>query len=288
MRRGRTTSTPTPASAARNVAREPQIGPENNRRQSLVPRREEGPAPVSLPVPIPARRSSNTAATHQLSPTPYTASSRFPTSPNGSMHNLLSVVSPPRITQISSPRPLGSNRPSVATHPPTTSRSSPAVSTRTQSILSRAESAAYVPPTPAPALRRTEGRRIPPRGATSPPTSPSTSPPQTSRPSLAITCPLCLDSADTLTTTLCGHVFCREVGPFSFLSPLLCSDIHFSLVHHRRAERQARMPSVQVLRPDSQPPSSLLKHHSVLNSFIRLSCQDLPDYAKSSTFVIRP
>ena len=215
MRRGRTTSTPTPASAARNVTRELQSGPENNRRRSLVPRREEVLVPTSVPVPIPARRSSNTAATHQLSPTPYTASSRFPTSPNGSVHNLLSMASPPRIPQISSPRPLGSNRPS---HPLTTSRSPPAVSVRPQSVLSRTESPAYVPPTPAPALRRTEGRRIPPRGTTSPPTSPSTSPPpQVSRPSLAITCPLCLDSADALTTTLCGHVFCREVGPF--LSP---------------------------------------------------------------------
>jgi len=213
MRRGRTTSTPTPVTHARNVARQPPSGPESNRRRSLVPRREEVPAPASAPVPIPARRSSNTAAAHQLSPTPYTTSSRLPTSPNASMHNLLSMTSPPRITQISSPRPLGSNRPSAAAPPSTTSRSPPVVNARSQTALSRTESLAYIPvSTLSPVLRRTEGRRIPPRGPTSPPTSPLTSPPpQTSRPSLAITCPLCLDSALALTTTLCGHVFCREV-----------------------------------------------------------------------------
>jgi len=177
-----------------------------------VPQREEAPAPASAPVPIPARRSSNTAATHQLSPTPYAASSRSPTSHNGSMHNLRSMASPPRIPQISSPRPLGSNRASVASPPSTTLRPPTTTSARPQSTLPRAESAAYIPqPTPAPALRRTEGRRIPPRGTTSPSASrPTSPPPQTSQPSLAITCPLCLDSADALTTTLCGHVFCRE------------------------------------------------------------------------------
>jgi hypothetical protein len=224
MRRERTTSTPTPVTYARNVVREPQSGPENNRRRSLVPRREVVPVPASAPVPIPARRSSNTAAAHQLSPTAYAPSTRFTTSPNGSVQNLLSMTSPPRITQISSPRPLRSNRPSTAAPPSTTSRSPPAVSARPQSALSRTDSQAYVPvpaPALAPALRRTEGRRIPPRGTTSPPTSPS-SPPQTPRPSLAITCPLCLDSADALTTTLCGHVFCREVGFYFFVRPILC------------------------------------------------------------------
>lgn len=222
MRRERTTSTPTPVMYARNIVRDARSGPESNRRRSLVPRREDVPVPASAPVPIPARRSSNTAATHQLSPTAYAVSSRFPTSPNGSMHNLLSMASPPRIMQISSPRPLGSNRPSASPVPPsTTSRSPPAINARPQIVLSRTQSPAYVPvPPPGPALRRTEGRRIPPRGTTSPPTSPS-SPSQTSRPSLAITCPLCLDSADALTTTLCGHVFCREVSSYILLHPIL-------------------------------------------------------------------
>jgi len=176
-----------------------------------VPQREEVPVPTSSPVPIPARRSSNTAATHQLSSTAYAAPSRYPTSPNGSVQNLLVVTSTPRITQISSPRPLGSNRPSAAAPSSTAPRLPPAVSVRPRSALSRTGPLAYVPaPTPAPVLRRTEGRRIPPRGAASPPPAPSPPPPQTSRPSLAITCPLCLDSAETLTTTLCGHVFCRE------------------------------------------------------------------------------
>jgi len=219
MRRGRTTSTPTPVTYARNVVREPPSGPENNRRRSLVPQREEVPAPASAPVPIPARRSSNTAATHQLSPTAHAASSRYPTSRNESVPNLLAMTSTPRITQISSPRPLGSNRPSAAAPSSAAPRLPPAVNIRPRSALSRTGPLAYVPtPTPVPVLRRSEGRRIPPRGATSPlpatspPPAPSP-PPQTSRPSLAITCPLCLDSADTLTTTLCGHVFCREVCP---------------------------------------------------------------------------
>ena len=222
MRRERTTSTPTPVTYARNVVQEPRSGPENNRRRSLVPRREEVPVPASAPVPIPARRSSNMAATHQLSPTAYASYLRYPTSSNGSVPNLLAMTSTPRITQISNPRPLGSNRPSAAAPPSTTSRSPPAASVRPRSALSRTESLAYVPaPTPAPVLRRTEGRRIPPRGATLPPPAPSPPPPQTSRPSLAITCPLCLDSADTLTTTLCGHVFCREVCSFLFCRPIL-------------------------------------------------------------------
>ena len=221
MRRERTTSTPTPVTYARNVVQEPRSGPENNRRRSLVPRREEAPAPASAPVPIPARRSSNTAATHQLSSTAYAPYIRYPMSSNGSVPNLLAMNSTPRMPQISNPRPLGSNRPSAAAPPSTTPRSPPAISVRPRSALSRTEPPAYVPaPTPAPALRRTEGRRIPPRGATSPLPAPSP-PPQTSRPSLAITCPLCLDSADTLTTTLCGHVFCREVRSFLFVGPLL-------------------------------------------------------------------
>jgi len=235
-------------------------------RRSLVPRREDMPILASAPVPIPARRSSNTTATRQLSPTP---SARLLTSPNGSVQNLLLMTSPPRIPQISSPRPLRSNRPSTVAPPPTTPRTPPTVSARPQSVLSRTGSPAYVTvpapaPAPAPALRRTEGRRIPPRGTTSPPTLPS-SPPQTSRPSLAITCPLCLDSADTLTTTLCGHVFCREVGFYFFVRPILCFNIHIPLVYYSRLERQARMPSVQVLCPDTQPPPSLLEYHSILN-----------------------
>lgn len=28
-----------------------------------------------------------------------------------------------------------------------------------------------------------------------------------------VSCPLCLDNATSLTTTLCGHVFCKEVRP---------------------------------------------------------------------------
>lgn len=266
MRRGRTTSTPTPVTYVRNVVREPRSGPENNRRRSLVPQREEVPAPASAPVPIPARRSSNTAATHQLSPTAHAASSRYPTSHNGSVPNLLAMTSTPRITQISSPRPLGSNRPSTTAPSSAPTRLPPAVSVRPRSALSRIGSLAYVPaPTPAPVLRRTEGRRIPPRSATSPPPAPSPPPPQVSRPSLAITCPLCLDSADTLTTTLCGHVFCREVCSFILIVPCVCSDIHYPPVHYRRPKRQARMPGLQVLRPDTQPPPSLPEHHSILN-----------------------
>lgn len=34
---------------------------------------------------------------------------------------------------------------------------------------------------------------------------------ESSKASLVVSCPLCLDNASTLTTTLCGHVFCKEV-----------------------------------------------------------------------------
>jgi hypothetical protein len=32
-----------------------------------------------------------------------------------------------------------------------------------------------------------------------------------SKASPVVSCPLCLDNATALTTTLCGHVFCKEV-----------------------------------------------------------------------------
>ena len=208
MHREHTTSTPIPVTYARNVVQEPRSGPKNNRRRSLVLWREEIPAPTSAPVPIPARRSSNTAATHQLSLTAYAPYIRYPTSSNGSVPNLFAMTSTPRITQISNPHPLGSNRPSAAAPPSITSRSPPAISVRPRSTLSRTEPLAYVPaPTPAPApdARKAGGfllvvqLRLHPRLRLLL---------RTRRPSLAITCPLCLDSADTLTSTLCGHVFC--------------------------------------------------------------------------------
>jgi hypothetical protein len=36
-------------------------------------------------------------------------------------------------------------------------------------------------------------------------------PSESSKASLVVSCPLCLDNASALTTTLCGHVFCKEV-----------------------------------------------------------------------------
>lgn len=34
--------------------------------------------------------------------------------------------------------------------------------------------------------------------------------PTTTKPAITVTCPLCLDRAEALTSTLCGHVFCKE------------------------------------------------------------------------------
>lgn len=36
------------------------------------------------------------------------------------------------------------------------------------------------------------------------------------KPQLVVSCPLCLEDAVALTTTLCGHVFCKEVSPTTF------------------------------------------------------------------------
>jgi len=57
---------------------------------------------------------------------------------------------------------------------------------------------------------------------------------ESSKASLVVSCPLCLDNVSTLTTTLCGHVFCKEVRdfPLGIVSRDKVTDLVLQTVYH--------------------------------------------------------
>jgi hypothetical protein len=73
------------------------------------------------------------------------------------------------------------------------------------------------------------------------------SPPAATASKLTLTCPLCLENVDGMTTTLCGHVFCKEVCSYSNCYEMRCPNLFYQ-VHHCCRSPQARMPSVSCIR----------------------------------------
>lgn len=84
------------------------------------------------------------------------------------------------------------------------------------------------------------------------------------RPQLVVTCPLCLEDAMALTSTLCGHVFCKEVclAVFTpFLGPYLNP-----LVYHSRYQPQAGVSRLSRVYSHQKPAFHFLERYLMNDS----------------------